>query len=358
MMVDESLVAVKCIVWDLDDTLWSGILSEGGAATLRPGAAEILAALDERGVLHSIASRNEPGPAMRHLDQLGVAHYFLHPQISWRPKSESVRTIARALNISIDALVLVDDSPFERAEVSDAHQGLRCIDSAHLSGLLALFDFDRPVTDEARQRRHLYRQAEVREAYESDFRGPRQEFLASLGMHLYIEPAAPQDLLRAAELTQRTHQLNTTGLTFSAEELGRLRARPDQMLLTIRLDDRFGSYGVVGLVLLGKSDDELCIRLFLMSCRVMGRNIGGAVLTYLAQQADDRGLVLTADFLPNEVNRSMYTVYRLAGFTEVGRDGDRLRLQLRPGTKRVLPLYLRLTADPLPGCPQRPASGA
>ncbi|MER6433781.1 HAD-IIIC family phosphatase [Streptomyces sp900105245] len=357
-MTTESRVAVKCVVWDLDETLWAGILSEGGAATLRPGAAEILAALDERGVLHSIASRNEPGPAMRHLDRLGIAHYFLHPQISWRPKSESIRTIARALNIGIDALVLVDDSPFERAEVSDALQGLRCIDSAHLSDLLALFDFDGPVTDEARQRRQLYRQAELREAHESDFRGPRQEFLASLDMRLSIGPAASQDLLRAAELTQRTHQLNTTGLTFSAEELEMLRTRPDQTLLTIRLDDRFGSYGVVGLVLLGQSDDEWCIRLFLMSCRVMGRNIGGAVLTYLAQQADDRGLQLTADFLPNEVNRSMYTVYRLAGFAEAGRDGDRLRLQLRSGTKHVFPRYLRLVVDPLVGCPEHPAPGA
>ncbi|WP_327004485.1 HAD-IIIC family phosphatase [Dactylosporangium sp. NBC_01737] len=341
---------MKCVVWDLDDTVWSGILAEGGGAELRPRLAEILTALDERGVLHSIASKNEPQRAMARLRELGVADYFLYPQISWQPKSELVQAIAKALNIGLDTLLFVDDSPFERAEVAHVCPQVRCVDAADLHELLALPGLAAAVTPESRNRRLMYRQEETRRAYEETFEGPRNDFLATLGMRLTIAPATVDDLLRAAELSQRTHQLNTTGLTFSADELAALLPRADQALLTMSLEDRFGSYGTIGIVLLGLDDNEWRIRLFLMSCRVMGRNIGGAVLAYLAQQASTHGRILTADFLPNDVNRPMYMVYRLAGFVETGDGGSGelvRRLRLRPGAGPAVPPYVELTAAAL-----------
>jgi FkbH-like protein len=343
MTPPQPVTPVKCVVWDLDDTVWEGVLAEGGGTALRPGVEALLRTLDSRGVLHSVASRNEHGRAMERLEKFGLAEYFLAPQIGWQPKSRMLRAIAEELNIAVDSLLFLDDSPFERAEVEDACPEVRVLDSADLTGLADRPDLDPPVTPEARERRQLYRRAEQRRAHEESFEGPRVEFLRSLDMRLTIAPAGPDDLVRAAELTQRTHQLNTTGLEFSAAELRELMDRDDQTLLVMSLEDRFGSYGTIGLVLLGLHDDtEWRIRLFLMSCRVMGRNVGGAVLTHLARTADTRGLALTADFLPNEVNRQMYMVYRLTGFKDTARRGPVQTLRLAPGAGRDFPDYLRV----------------
>lgn len=342
MTAPQSDAPVKCVVWDLDDTVWEGVLAEGGGTALRPGVDTLLRTLDSRGVLHSVASRNEPGRAMERLEKFGLAEYFLCPQIGWQPKSHMLRTVAQELNISLDSMLFVDDSPFERAEVADACPEVRCLDSADLMGLADRPDLDPPVTPEARERRLLYRRAELRRAHEESFEGPRVEFLRSLDMRLAIAPAGLDDLARAAELTQRTHQLNTTGLEFSADELRDLMRRDDQTLLVMSLEDRFGSYGIIGLVLLGLHEREWRIRLFLMSCRVMGRNVGGAVLTHLARTADARGLVLSADFLPNEVNRPMYMVYRLTGFKDAARRGPVQTLRLPPDAGRDFPDYLQV----------------
>src|SRR5262245_60645516 len=108
---------VKCVVWDLDDTLWSGVLLEDREVRPRPDA---LRALDARGIRQSVASRNDPAVALGKLRELGVLEYFLHPQIHWDAKSSSVRAISEALNLGLDSLVFVDDQPFERDEVRSA----------------------------------------------------------------------------------------------------------------------------------------------------------------------------------------------------------------------------------------------
>ncbi|MGI9456413.1 MAG: HAD-IIIC family phosphatase, partial [Aeoliella sp.] len=110
----------KCIVWDLDNTMWSGVLIEDGleSVSMKPGMVELLKHFDERGILHSIASKNNPDEAMQALKHFGIDHYFLCPQISWDPKSAGVREIARQLNIGLDTMLFVDDQIFERKEVA------------------------------------------------------------------------------------------------------------------------------------------------------------------------------------------------------------------------------------------------
>jgi len=100
---------VKCIVWDLDNTLWDGVLLEDGEVTLRPWVAEQIRRLDQSGVLHSIASKNDHQAAMAKLAELGLAEFFLYPQINWNSKSSSVQLIAKALNLGLDAFAFIDD---------------------------------------------------------------------------------------------------------------------------------------------------------------------------------------------------------------------------------------------------------
>ncbi|GED10740.1 HAD-IIIC family phosphatase [Cellulosimicrobium cellulans] len=336
---------VKAVVWDLDGTLWDGVLSEGGGQRLRPHAVETLRELDRRGILCAIASKNEPGRALARLDELGVEKYFVAPQISWDAKSSLVSRVADELNIGLDTLLFLDDSEFERAEVAEAHPMVRCVDPADLGGFLDRAELDVVVTREAGERRRMYREAAVRRQHEETFVGPRSGFLASLDMHLTVRASVADDLDRAVELTQRTHQLNTTGLLFDRDELTALMSDDDHLVLSVELVDRFGDYGTVGLVLVSVEDDSWRIRLFLMSCRVMGRNVGGAVLATLAAGARREGRTLTADFRPNEVNRPMYTVYRLSGFADEPGEGDVRHLRLKPGASLVAPDYLHVSAS-------------
>src|SRR5689334_8960196 len=113
--------SVKCLVWDLDHTVWEGILLEDPEVRLRPGVAEVLAELDGRGILHSIASRNDHDLAMAKLKELGLDEYFLYPKVNWGTKSESIAAIAKDLNLGVDAFAFIDDQPFEREEVQFTH---------------------------------------------------------------------------------------------------------------------------------------------------------------------------------------------------------------------------------------------
>lgn len=336
---------VKCVVWDLDDTLWDGVLAEDTQVTPHPAAIAAVHALDARGILQSIASKNDPDTVRAALERFGLADYFLFPQVSWVPKSVLLRRIAEELNIGTDTLLFVDDSAFERAEVA-SELPVRCVDALDVATLLERPDLTpATVTEDGAQRRVRYQQDSRRRDYEESFTGPRSAFLRSLEMRLSIRPASQDDVARGAELTVRTNQLNTTGLTFSQDQLLHLMTRPENTLLVISLVDVFGDYGMVGMVLLTEEEREWRIRLFLMSCRVMGRNVGGAVLANLADEADRRELRLTADFRHTAVNRPMYMVYRLAGFGTEHEDGTTLRLGLSPSAPRTHPAFLTLVTD-------------
>jgi FkbH-like protein len=339
--------AVKCVVWDLDNTLWDGVLLEDAEVRLRPDVVAAVHALDERGILHSVASRNDPELALRKLSELGLAEYFLFPQVGWNPKSRSVATIAEALNIGLDSLAFVDDQPFELAEVSFELPQVRCVPVADVGQMTSLPDYQpRFVTEESRLRREMYRSAMLRDQAEQDFGGDNERFLATLGMVLTIVPAGEDDLQRAEELTIRTNQLNSTGVTYSYADLDRFRTSPDHLLMVAGLTDRFGSYGTIGLALVETGGPVWRLKLLLMSCRVMSRGVGGVLLGHILRLARDQGRVLEADFTETGRNRLMYVTYRFAGFAEVGRSGNTARLRADLGDVAEPPDYLTVR---LPG---------
>lgn len=310
--------AIKCLVWDLDHTLWDGVLLEDEQVVLRPEAVQVIKTLDERGILHSIASRNDSAVAMAKLREFGLAEYFLCPQINWNPKSESVKTIAETIKLGLDTFAFVDDQPFERAEVAFAHPKVLCLDSAQLGGIPDLPRMHpRFITDESRTRRQMYRSDEIRLEAEREFSGTSQEFLAQLEMVFTISRVGDSDLKRAEELTVRTHQLNTTGYTYSYEELDLLRHSPDHLLLIAGLDDVFGTYGKIGLTVVELGESVWTIKLLLMSCRVISRGVGTVLLTHIMNLARAAGVKLRADFVSNDRNRMMYITYKFAGFREV-----------------------------------------
>ena len=320
--------ALKCLVWDLDHTLWDGVLLEDPEVRLRPGAAETVHALDERGILQSIASRNDREAALTRLSELGLVEYFLYPQIHWNSKSASVEAIAKALNIGIDSLALVDDDPFERGQVQRAHPSVACFDASDLGSLIALPELSPVhVTADARSRRSMVLADIERNKAQEAFEGPEHEYLATLGMILTIAPAQPADLDRAGELMVRTHQLNTTGYAYSKDELAALLSSSRHLVLMASLEDRYGTYGKIGLALVETGSDAWTIKLLLMSCRVASRGVGSLMLNHIRQMARQRQVRLLAEFVPNERNRQMYITFRLAGFKEIPAPGAPVLLE-------------------------------
>ncbi len=310
---------IKCVVWDLDHTLWDGILLEDGHVALRPGVVDIIRTLDQRGILQSIASRNTHDHAMQKLEALGLAEYFLYPQINWNSKADNLRTIAQKLNINLDTFAFIDDQAFEREEVNFSLPQVLCIDALNVHTVPDLPRMHpRFITDDSARRRQMYLSDQQRNTVEESFTGPKNEFLATLGMVLTITPAREEDLKRAEELTMRTHQLNTTGDTYSYEELDRLRQSDRHLLLIAGLEDKYGTYGKIGLVLIERGASVWTIKLLLMSCRVMSRGIGGALISYIRRAARDHGVALRAEFVTNDRNRMMYMTYKFNGFQETG----------------------------------------
>ena len=319
---------IKVLVWDLDDTLWQGTLIEGDKVRLRPGVLETIQALDARGILHSIASKNDFDLAMGKVRELGLEEYFLYPQISWNPKSAAVAEIAKAINIGLDAVALIDDQLFEREEVQHVHPDVLTLDASELPGLAERPEFiPRFITDESAMRRRMYQADFQRNRVEEDFQGPGEEFLAGLGMRFTIAPPRDEDLKRAEELTVRTHQLNTTGYTYSYDELDALRHSADHLLLVADLEDKYGTYGKIGLALVEKQPAVWNIKLLLMSCRVMSRGVGTILINYIMKNAKQAGVRLRAEFKSNDRNRMMLVSYRFAGFREVDRNGDVILFQ-------------------------------
>ena len=314
---------IKCVVWDLDDTLWDGVLLEDETVTLKPGVHEIIVELDRRGILHSIASRNNHDDAMRKLAEFDLADYFLYPAIGWDAKSFSIKRIVESLNIGMDAVLFVDDQPFERDEVASQHPDIWCLDS---TDYLTLTEHPRLlpkyITEDSARRRAMYHADLQRQRDEDNFAGPSQEFLRQLNMIFDISEAAEHDLLRAEELTYRTNQLNATGRRYTVEMLRAMLSRGTHRIIVCELTDRYGSYGKIGLAVLRVDDDAWDLELLLFSCRVMSKGVGTVFLTCLRKAAQEQGVRLLADFKETDRNRAMFITYAFAGFKEVDRDAD------------------------------------
>ncbi len=346
---------VKCVVWDLDNTLWHGTLLEleqgadAADVVLKPHMAEAIKALDERGILQSIASKNHFDSARQKLQQLGLWDYFLSPQINWNAKSGSLQQIASDLNIALDTFAFIDDQPFELEEVLFEHPQVMLIDAGGLSEAAQLLQLERMQpkhhSAETAKRRKMYQDDQQREAAEKAFAGPSEAFLASLNIKLTVSHAAADDLQRAQELTQRTHQLNTTGYTYSQQQLESFSRSADHLLLVARLSDNYGSYGTIGLILVEKHPQYWQIKLLLMSCRVMSRGIGNVLISLVMTRAKAAGVRLRADFIANDRNRLMYITYKFGGFQTLSETGKHTVFEHALDEIKPVPNHIEVTFE-------------
>ena len=286
---------VKVVAVDADHTLWSGVVGEDGVDGVEfgPGHTALhrrLLGLQQAGVLLCLVSRNEEEDVLAVLDRpdmlLGREH-FVAWTIDWEAKSDNLRRLATQLSLGLDSFVFLDDNPVEIAEVR-AHVPEVAAFQVPAVGLEAFVEglwlLD-PVASTAvdARRTELYRQEAARKSA-STASASFEAFLAGLELVVEVRPLTATTCARASQLTLRTNQFNASTVRRTPEELAAFDARPDTLTLTVHVADRFGDYGLVGLVLVEL--EGWVVDTLLLSCRVLGRGVEHAVLRELGGRAE------------------------------------------------------------------------
>lgn len=285
---------VKCIAWDLDNTLWKGVLVEDGESNLvlNEDAVRLIKDLDQKGIVHTVLSKNDYENAWKVLEKFGLAEYFIFPHINWLPKSGNLQAAAKEINIGLDTFAFIDDSPFERGEVREKLPMVRVINATEINELAARPEFNPPVSAESSKRRASYQKEMQRVAAANAFEGDYDEFLKSCEIKLKLFDlltATDSDYGRCYELIQRTNQLTLAGRRYTEDEFKSLVHRPGWKAYGIRCSDKFGDYGIVGAVLFSREGDVACVEEFVMSCRVAKKKCEDAVVNWIAEQMKNSG---------------------------------------------------------------------
>lgn len=315
---------IKCVAWDLDNTIWKGILSEDGEENLavRPEALELIKLLDERGIIQTVVSKNNFNDVRPVLERLGLEEYFLYPAINWQPKSLNLKGIAAKLNLNIDTFALIDDSAFERAEVQATLPQVRVYSEDHIEKLVARSEFNVPVSESSRQRRASY-MTEIKRGREKEtFSGDYEGFLRSCEMKLRLFiPREERHIARCLELIQRANQLNLSNKRYTKDEFQSLLSTPGMLCVAMDCEDRFGVYGIVGFASVDESGYRPILRDLVLSCRVAQKRVEHTFVQWLATLEQARGhQTLGAAVVRTERNQPIAQVFDDLRFQSVGQN--------------------------------------
>lgn len=284
---------IKCVAWDLDNTLWEGVIgdTDNDNVKIRPDAIELIKLLDQRGILQTIVSKNTYDIAWNKIKTLGIDEYFLYPAINWGRKSKNLLAISKELNINIDTFALIDDSTFERNEVSDALPQVRTYDAIEIPSLLQKNEFQVPITTESAKRRQSYLVDRERKIIKASYGLDYDSFLRDCQIHLRMfRPSSEEEKLRCMELLQRSNQYNIALEKRDKDGFEQIYNNESYQMFAIQVYDKFGDYGIVGFASVEKtSPKEYYVRDFVMSCRVAQKKVERAFFNNMIKgfQNDD-----------------------------------------------------------------------
>lgn len=327
----------KVLVLDLDNTLWGGVIGDDGVEKIQLGretpVAEVYTAFQEyclslwrRGVLLCVCSKNNEKIAKQgfeHPDSVLKLEHFSCFKANWDPKHENILAIAKELNLGADSFVFVDDNPAEREIVEGQIGGIAVPNvGSEVSKFAEIIEAGRyfesvSMTGEDLARAALYKSNSARASMEAKFAN-YGEYLDSLEMTAEIERFKPLYIERIAQLTNKTNQFNLTTRRYSLAEMETVLDNPRYIGLYGKLSDRFGDNGIISVVLGRKEEEVLHLDLWLMSCRVLKREVELAMLEVLIEQARDAGITtLRGYYLPTAKNGMVADHYEKLAFTRV-----------------------------------------
>ncbi|HEY1930300.1 MAG TPA: HAD-IIIC family phosphatase [Caulobacteraceae bacterium] len=336
-----ALPQAKVLALDLDNTLWGGVVGEEGLTGLAlsdeyPGVffrgfQRAVLDIARRGVLVVLVSKNNLEDALqvfdKHPGMLLKREHLAGLRVNWEPKAANLVALAEELNLGLESFVFLDDNPVEREAVRRSLPQvtvpeLSADPSTYADILRSLPTLERlQISAEDTERTRYYAEDRQRRDLQSSAEN-LEDFLASLDIRIEIAPIDPMSIGRAAQLTQKTNQLNMTTHRYSEAQLSELLARPGWAGHVLRSADRFGDNGIVGVALTHDEGGACEIDTFLLSCRVIGRRIETAFLAHLADRARGEGLgELRGWFLPTAKNPPAREIYAQAGLSKVREDG-------------------------------------
>jgi FkbH-like protein len=359
----------KCLVLDLDNTLWGGVIGDDGVQNLILGKDHPIGEafldfqlyvkdLQRRGIILAVCSKNDAENAKEgfsHPDSVLKLEDFSAFKANWDPKPENIRAIATELNIGLDSIVFVDDNPAERdfvaeqlPEVAVPNVGADVSAFAEVLEYERYFEVDKVVEDDL-NRSAYYSSNAQRTAGQSRF-SDYGEFLASLEMTAEIGPFLPVYLERITQLINKTNQFNLTTRRYTSAEVVGIAQDPAFLTLYGRLVDKFGDNGLVSVLIGQVFDETLQLDLWLMSCRVLKREMEFAMFDALVEQCQGRGIrKIVGVYIPSKKNAMVAGHYASLGFSPVGgaSEGRRLWRYDVPATYSPRTQYIRRTAEPL-----------
>jgi FkbH-like protein len=359
----------KALVLDLDNTLWGGVIGEEGPEGIRlgpdyPGAAftalqQVIENLYRRGILLAICSKNnweDVYPVFdRHRGMRLRQEHFAAIRVNWQDKATNLREIAAELNIGTDALAFLDDDPMEREWIRSQMPEVTILPIAEkpyerAQALLQSPVFERlSLSEEDQQRGRLYADQRLRKELQQ--RSPSlEDFYRSLDMHISFRSASTSTAIgRVAQLTQKTNQFNLTTHRYTEAEITRMVSDPSCTVFTVRVTDRFGDNGIVGVVILNWANQDVEIDTFLLSCRVMGRMVETAMLSEIVRRANARGSrTLCGWFLPTAKNSPAAGFYEAHGFNKCKESSGDTKWELSLETARIeTPSWCSMTSEEL-----------
>jgi FkbH-like protein len=331
----------KCLVLDLDNTIWGGVIGDDGIHGIKLGAGQpegeafqqfqiYVKALKDRGILLAVASKNDIENALlpfRQHENMVLKESDISCFIAcWEPKDQSLRLIAEKLNIGLDSLVFFDDNPAERHLVACSLPSVTVIDVPDDPSLFVqtldrenLFD-TLSVTHEDQIRADSFHDNQAREQLAASTTS-YEDFLTRLEMRAVVEPVTTGNLARVAQLINKTNQFNLTTRRLTEAQVRALIGDPDVYTSTIRLDDKFGANGLISVVIGVVKADTLVIENWLMSCRVLKRGVEFLAMQQLLKFCRDRSVrFVVGNYIPTPKNKLVGDHYSGLGFEPVAGD--------------------------------------
>ncbi|MCX6787225.1 MAG: HAD-IIIC family phosphatase [Candidatus Kaiserbacteria bacterium] len=326
----------KCIVLDLDNTLWGGVVGESGARGIAlgpgyPGVAfqnfqRTLLKLWERGIILAIASKNNLADVQEVFEKnphmILKEEHFAALRVNWDDKSDSIADIAKELNIGIDSMVFIDDSPLERERMRKERPEILVPEfpaapEAYINALVSLNAFHQmSLTEEDKRKGKMYAEERQRVAIRTKTKS-KKEYLAELGITLKVFEGTKNDVARVSQLTQKTNQFNLTTKRYSEADIRRFLSE-GWHIYSAEVSDTFGAYGIVIVACVAPNGTEARLDTFLMSCRVMGRDVEYAFLEECIKKLSAAGFKkMNASFIPTAKNIPAKDFLKTAGFTQV-----------------------------------------
>lgn len=282
--IDNLNKKVKCVIWDLDNTLWNGTLIESSFVDIREEIVELIRSLDERGIVNSICSKNDYETAMEKLDTFGLKDIFVFPKVNWNPKSVNIQQTIQQMNISADTIVFVDDTAFEREEVKSVIKDITVVDQNEILKYANSSRFQVPVTQDSRNRRNTYHMMEKQQEEQKAWKGNIDDFLRNCKMQLTVGKPLEDEIQRCYELLQRTNQLNASGRRLELQQVKEYWSSDNYDTSVLICEDKFGSYGLVGFSIIEKKEIPI-ITDFVISCRVANKKVEHAFIRNLAKKS-------------------------------------------------------------------------